>query len=176
MKKLVVLALAVLSTLVLIGCDTSAGAAQGITKDHIIIGNTAATEGVFAGVGVPFNLAMEVVFDEYNASNDGRDILFKHYNDNFNGEQGLAHTKTLVEEDKVFALVGHFGTNTVNATMDYLLESGVPMIYGVTGVNSLYFEGESGVGRNILSVQPIYRTEGRMLVARALNESLFGAD
>ncbi|MBN2795980.1 MAG: ABC transporter substrate-binding protein, partial [Clostridia bacterium] len=127
-----------------------------------------------AGVGVPFNLAMQVVFDEYNATHEGRDIKFVHYDDGFDGEQGLAYTKKLVEEDNVFALVGHFGTNTVNATMDYLLESGVPMVYGVTGVNSLFFEDVPG--NNILSVQPIYRTEGRMMVARALNESLFGAN
>ncbi|WP_025724896.1 ABC transporter substrate-binding protein [Acholeplasma granularum] len=174
MKKLLLVMMVALSAVVLLGCDTTKNTAQGITADKIIIGNTAATEGAFAGVGVPFNLAMQVVFDEYNASNDGRDIEFIHYNDNFDGEQGLAHTKTLVEEDKVFALVGHFGTNTVNATMDYLLESGIPMVYGVTGVNSLYYNGSSGVGSNILSVQPIYRTEGRMLVARALHESLFG--
>lgn len=148
-------------------------ATPGITDTEIIIGNTAATSGVFAGVGIPFNLAMQVVFDEYNATHDGRDINFIHYDDGFDGEQGLAYTKTLVEEDEVFALVGHFGTNTVNATMDYLLDSGVPMVYGVTGVNSLFFEDVPG--NNILSVQPIYRTEGRMMVARALNESLFGA-
>ncbi len=148
-------------------------ATPGITDTEIIIGNTAATSGVFAGVGIPFNIAMQVVFDNYNETHDGRDIRFIHYDDGFDGEQGLAYTKTLVEEDEVFALVGHFGTNTVNATMDYLLETGVPMVYGVTGVNSLFFEDVPG--NNILSVQPIYRTEGRMMVARALNESLFGA-
>lgn len=177
MKKIFVLLLVAVTSFALIACGTGSKAAQGITDEYIVVGNTAATEGAFAGVGVPFNLAMEVVFDEYNANNgDGRDIKFIHYNDDFDGEKGLAHTKTLVEEDEVFALVGHFGTNTVNATMDYLLESGIPMVYGVTGVNSLYFEGQTGVGRNILSVQPIYRTEGRMLVARALHESLYGAE
>lgn len=145
----------------------------GITDTEIIVGNTAATSGYFAGVGIPFNMAMQVVFDIYNDTHEGRDIRFVHYDDGFDGEQGLAYTKTLVEQDEVFALVGHFGTNTVNATMDYLLETGVPMIYGVTGVNSLFFEDVPG--NNILSVQPIYRTEGRMMVARALNESLFGA-
>jgi ABC-type branched-subunit amino acid transport system substrate-binding protein len=119
---------------------------------------------------------MEVVFDQYNAGLEegGKKIVFKHYDDEFNGEKGLAFTKKLVEEDKVFALVGHFGTNTVEATMDYLLESGVPMVYGVTGVNSLYFEKE--LGNNILSIQPIYRTEGELMVARALHEPLFGAN
>lgn len=176
MKKLLLVALVAISSLMLVGCNT-AQKAQGITDTHIIVGNTAATSGGFATVGIPFNLAMQVVFDEYNASNgEGRDIQFIHYDDGFDlvPGTGLAQTRKLVEEDGVFALVGHFGTNTVNSTMDYLLESGVPMVYGVTGVNSLYFDGENGLGKNILSVQPIYRTEGKMMVARALHESLFG--
>lgn len=173
MKKMIMLLLLVVASFGLMACETEEGT-PGITEDKIIVGNTAATSGVFAGVGVPFNLAMQVVFDKYNEANDGRDIELVHYDDGFDGEQGLAYTKKLVEEDQVFALVGHFGTNTVNATMDYLLESGIPMVYGVTGVNSLFFEDVPG--NNILSVQPIYRTEGRMMVARALNESLFGAN
>ncbi|HNZ50666.1 MAG TPA: ABC transporter substrate-binding protein [Bacilli bacterium] len=171
MKKLLVFVFALLLSLTLFGCKPDSGT-QGIDKDYIYVGNTAATSGAFAGVGVPFNLAMEVVFDKYNATHDGPDIKFIHYDDEFNGEKGLTLTKKLVEEDKVFALVGHFGTNTVNATMDYLLEKGIPMVYGVTGVNSLYFENVPG--NNILSVQPIFRTEGRMMVARALHEKLFG--
>lgn len=173
MKKVFLIAFALLLTVTLIGCGPQ-GTRQGIDDEFIYVGNTAATSGAFAGVGVPFNLAMQVVFDKYNATHDGRDIKLIHYDDGFNGETGLALTKKLVEEDKVFALVGHFGTNTVNATMDYLLESGIPMVYGVTGVNSLFFEDVPG--NNILSVQPIYRTEGRMMVARALHESLFGAN
>ncbi len=171
MKKLLMVLVLLVAGFSLMACETAEGT-PGITEDEIVIGNTAATSGLFAGVGVPFNLAMQVVFDEYNDTHDGRDIRFVHYDDAFDGEQGLAYTKKLVEEDNVFALVGHFGTNTVNATMDYLLESGVPMVYGVTGVNSLFFE--DAPGNNILSIQPIYRTEGRMMVARAVHESLFG--
>lgn len=176
MKKFLMFLLVTVLAVTLFGCTLPTGSdtteVQGITDTEIIIGNTAATSGAFSGVGIPFNLAMQVVFDEYNATHEGRDIRFIHYDDGFNGETGSTLTKQLVEEDKVFALVGHFGTNTVNATMDYLLESGVPMVYGVTGVNSLYFEDVPG--NNILTVQPIYRTEGQMLVARTLHEDLFG--
>lgn len=175
MKKVLVFLMVAVIGFGLASCGPR-GEVQGITKDEIVIGNTAATSGLFAGVGVPFNLAMQVVFDEYNAITKGPKIRFVHYDDGFDGETGLALTKKLVEEDKVFALVGHFGTNTVESTMDYLLEKEIPMVYGVTGVNSLYYEGatQGELGYNILSVQPIYRTEGRMMVARALHENLFG--
>lgn len=191
MKRIFTLLLAAFAVVGLVACEpttqptktqptksepkvTEKWVTQGLTAEKIVIGNTAATSGLFAGVGIPFNLAMKAVFDEYNENTDGPKIEFKHYDDGFVGETGLAYTRKLVEEDEVFALVGHFGTNTVEATMDYLLESGIPMVYGVTGVNSLYFDNEPG--NNILSVQPIYFTEGRMMVARGLHEALFGAE
>jgi len=113
MKKLLVFVFALLLSLTLFGCKPDSGT-QGIDKDYIYVGNTAATSGAFAGVGVPFNLAMEVVFDKYNATHDGPDIKFIHYDDEFNGEKGLTLTKKLVEEDKVFA--GTWGTGTGRPT------------------------------------------------------------
>jgi len=162
-------------TVVLAGCGESKISVQGITDEYIHVGNTAATSGLFADVGIPFNLAMEVVFDEYNASRAAgeRKIKFTTYDDGFDGAQGLAFTKKLIEDDKIFAIVGHFGTETVDATIDYLTKSGVPMVYAATGVNSLFQEKK--VGGNILPVQPIYSKEAEILVARVLSEKLFGA-
>jgi len=177
MKKYFLLIVLLLVGFTVVSCKTAEheGHRQGITDTEIHVGNTAATSGSFASVGVPFNLAMQVVFDEYNADPaHTRDIVFHHYDDGFSvdGVTGPTLTQQLVEDDEVFALVGHFGTNTVSQTMDYLLETGIPMVYGVTGVNSLYFGHEKG--NNILSIQPIYRTEGQILVARALHESVYG--
>lgn len=173
MKKILVVLFTLSLSIALLGCK-EADPRQGISDEFILVGNTAASSGDYSNVGIPFNLAMQVVFDEYNAANDGPDIKLVHYDDGFDGPTGLALTRKLVEEDKVFALVGHFGTETVNSTMDYLLEKGIPMVYAATGVNSLYYEDRPG--NNILTVQPIYRIEGRMLVSRVLHESLFGTN
>src|SRR5574344_1535849 len=80
----------------------------------------------------------------------------------------MTYTKQLVETDHVFALVGHFGTNTVGATLDYLKEKGVPMVYAATGIADLYQEGATGNDAVIYPVQPIYSAEGRVLLARAV--------
>lgn len=143
---------------------------QGVTEDTIYVGNTAATTGTFATVGVPFNAGMEAAFKVYNDAGgfDGRSIKLVHYDDGFDAAQGLTYTKTLVETDKVFALVGHFGTNTVGATLDYLKETGIPMVYAVTGIPELYQENATGSGRGIYPVQPIFNAEGRVLLARAI--------
>ena len=146
--------------------------AQGIdAENHVInVGNTAATTGAFASVGVPFNYAQEAYFWYFENHTEGYkdaagnkySIALKHYDDGFDGTKGRTYTQKLVEDDKVFALVGHFGTNTVGATVDYIQEQGIPMVYGVCGVSNLY-----NTEKNIMTVQPIYDTEGQSMVATA---------
>ena len=145
---------------------------QGVdTTNHVItVGNTAATSGGYASVGVPFNYAQEAYFWYFtnhtegykDAAGNSYTIDFKHYDDGYDGTEGANLTTKLVEDDKVFALVGHFGSNTVAATMEYVEEMGVPMVYGVCGVSDLY-----NTERNAMTVQPIYDTEGQSMVATA---------
>ena len=174
MKKTIsiILAIAMLAVC-MVGCGPKAPvAAQGIdAENHVInVGNTAATSGAFAAVGIPFNYAQEAYFwyfanhtDGYkDADGNAYTINLMHYDDEFDGVKGKTYTQKLVEEDKVFALVGHFGSNTVGATVDYLHEQGIPMVYGVCGVSDLY-----NTERNIMTVQPIYDTEGQSMVATA---------
>ena len=173
MKKTISIILALAFVLALVGCGPKAPQlAQGIdATNHVInVGNTAATTGAFAAVGVPFNYAQEAYFwyfanhtDGYkDADGNSYTINLKHYDDGFDGVAGKTYTQKLVEEDKVFALVGHFGSNTVGATVDYLHEQGIPMVYGVCGVSDLY-----NTERNVMTVQPIYDTEGQSMVATA---------
>ncbi|MCU0105071.1 ABC transporter substrate-binding protein [Acholeplasma vituli] len=187
MKKLVLVFVMAL-TLMLAACGSSlpnldveelkvpavpAGLVQGVTATTIKVGNTAPKTGGFAAVGIPFNAAIEAVFAEYNARQDvARKIEFVTYDDGSDASTGLTNTKKLVEEDKVFALVGHVGTGTVNATLPYILEKHIPMVYAATGINQLYF-GDTP-GNPVMAVQPIYKTDGRIAYARAISESLFG--
>jgi len=147
--------------------------AQGVTDTTITVGNTAAVSGALAVVGVPFNDAIMAYFKMINDAGgiDGRMIEFVTYDDGFDGATGAALTEKLAEEDKVFALVGHFGTPTVSATVDYIQEIGIPMVYAATGINGLYFE-ESPMNP-VMAVQPIYMTDGRIMAARAFNEALY---
>ena len=143
----------------------------GVTEDKIYIGNTVATSGEFATVGIPFNLGLNAALKVYNDNGGfgGKTVELIHYDDAFHAEQGLNLTKKLIEEDQIFALVGHFGTPTITATLDYITsEIGIPMIYGVTGTSQLYQEEASGFGQAVMPVQPIYTTEGQMLLVRAV--------
>ena len=182
MKKMtIIIAIALVLCLVIgcVACEKPETAAQGVdTVNHVIkVGNTAPTTGAFAGVGVPFNYAQEAYFWYFtehlggykDADGNKYTIEFLNYDDGFDGVQGSTYTTKLVEDDKVFALVGHFGTNTVGATMDYVEYKGIPMVYGVTGASCLY-----NTERNVMTVQPIYDTEGQSMLATAFAPEAVG--
>ena len=175
MKKLATLSLLAVGVIALSACaptvrEYDGTEVQGVTAEKILIGNTAATTGDFATVGQPFNVGLNAALWAYNNAGgfNGAQVELKHYDDGFDGAQGATYTKQLVEDDKVFALVGHFGTNTVAATVDYIKEQGVPMMYAATGINELYQEDAQGYNKAVMPVQPIYKTEGRVMLARAI--------
>ncbi len=173
MKKLFTALVLSLTVFTLAACsDTESDATQGVTDDTIYVGNAAATSGGFAGVGVPFNHAIEKYFERVNDDGGiaGRQIEFIHYDDEFNAELGTSFTQELVEEDEVFALVGHFGTPTVGATRDYLDGIGIPRVYYATGISALFNPTASGNERSSFPVQPIFDAEGEVIVARAFAE------
>lgn len=167
-------AFALAATLVLASCGTTAQVAQGVTETTVKIGNAATVSGPYAAVGVPFNAGIKArIAHENKTKVDGRTIEFVTYDDGGLAAQGAQMIEKLVEDDEVFAIVGHFGTWTVGQTLPYLRDKGVPMVYAATGINQLYFA--ESVGNPIFAVQPIYRSEGKQLVARVFKEAdLFG--
>lgn len=155
--------------------EEEAEPAQGVTEDSIVVGNSAATSGAYAPVGVPFNAGIEAYFAMINDAGgvDGRKIKFEHIDDEFDPVKGKAALSTLVEDTKIFALVGHFGTPVVGATIEDVKNYGIPAVYFATGIGQLYNDKAEGKDRGIFPVQPIYVTEGQIMVARAVGD--FGA-
>lgn len=142
----------------------------GITDDTIWVGNTAGTTGALATIGEPFNLGLQAAFAAYNAQGgyNGKKIALKHYDDGGISGNSVTLLDKLIYEDEVFAIVGHFGSYAVDATLDTLKDEKVPMIYAAAGNNALLNENATSLGdKGIFPVQPLNGTEGRMLVLRA---------
>lgn len=169
-KALMVLVVATL----LVACGSQGGGevAQGITDDSVLVGNCAATSGAYAPVGVPFNAGIEAYFKYINDQGgvNGRTINFTHTDDEFDPVKGKACLQSLVEDKEAFAVVGHFGTPVVAATIEDLKEYGIPAVYFATGIGQLYNDKAEGEDRVIFPVQPIYVTEGQIMVARAVGD------
>jgi ABC-type branched-subunit amino acid transport system substrate-binding protein len=149
--------------------------AQGISETEIVVANSAATSGAFAPVGVPFNAGIESYFKKINDEGgiQGRQLVFKHVDDEFDPVKGKAALSSFVEDEKVFAIVGHFGTPVVAATIEDIKSYGIPAVYFATGIGQLYNDKAEGADRGIFPVQPIYKTEGKIMIARAVGD--FGA-
>jgi ABC-type branched-subunit amino acid transport system substrate-binding protein len=185
MKKFLILAAMFTLAITFIACDstteTTATTAttepvlvhsQGVTDTQIVIGNTAVTGGALGFVGAPFKAGMEAYINMVNRDGgvlNGRLIRLVHYSDNFDGEQGMTYTQRLVEVDKVFAMVGHFGTPTVSQTAEYLDTLGVPRVYYGTGTSLVYNESATGNEKASFPVQPVYEYEGKLMGARAVD-------
>lgn len=194
MKKLIALLLAAMMLFSLAACGDKTGTegtnppggtetkepsgngekqySQGVTDTTIKIANSAATSGSYAPVGVPFNAGIQAYLNMVNEAGgiDGRKIEFLHTDDEFDPVKGKAALQNFVEDEKVFAIVGHFGTPVVGATIEDLKDYGIPSVYFATGIGQLYAEGAktNADGYNIFPVQPIYTTEGQIMVARGV--------
>ena len=142
----------------------------GITDDTIWVGNTAGTTGALAAIGGPFNYGIQAAFAAYNQAGgyNGKSIKLKHYDDGGLAENSTTLLEKLIHEDEVFAIVGHFGSYAVDVTLETLIDEKVPMIYAAAGNEELLNENATSLGeKGIVPVQPLNKTEGRMLILRA---------
>ncbi len=174
MKKIVVILLSLMLLGSLAACAKKEVAAQGVTDKEVLIANCAATSGAFAPVGVPFIAGIQAYLAYVNKAGgvNGRTVTFKHVDDEFDPVKGKACLDAFINDDKVFAIVGHFGTPVVGATLQDIKDAGIPAVYFATGIGQLYAAKATKEDKNIniFPVQPIYKTEGQIMVARAVGD------
>jgi branched-chain amino acid transport system substrate-binding protein len=144
MRKVVLLAAALAVTLAVVASSaTSASSENGITARTITIGGTFPLTGRVSGYATIAS-AMKAYFSYVNARKGpdgrrgiyGRQIVFKIYDDAYNPAQTVQQTRRLVEEDKVFAIVGALGTEHNEAIRPYLNQNKVPQILNATGAST----------------------------------------
>lgn len=175
MKKfqLLVTTISLVVAALLIACgQQSGGATPGVTDSSVKVGNSIAVSGPLAPVGVPFKSGIEAYFMMVNEGGgvNGRKIDYVHRDDEFDPVKGKAALDWLVSDQQVFALVGHFGTPVVGATLTDIKEAQVPAVYFATGTGILFNENATGNDRYAYPVQPVYPMEGRILAAWAIGE------
>ncbi|HET9242752.1 MAG TPA: ABC transporter substrate-binding protein, partial [Gaiella sp.] len=144
MRKVVLLAAALAAVLgVTASSATSASSETGITARTITIGGTFPLTGR-ASVYAPIPGAMKAYFSYINSRRGpdgrrgiyGRQIVFNIYDDAYNPANTVQQTRRLVEQDKVFAVVGSLGTEHNEAIRPYLNQNKVPQIFNATGATA----------------------------------------
>src|SRR5215475_3298967 len=124
---------AVISLLVLGGAALIL-ADDGVTDKEVVVGAGLDLTGAVANWGVNIKAGMEAVFNRVNAAGGihGRKIKLVAYDHVYQPPKAVTNAKRLVERDKVFVMMGHLGTPTTKAIMEYLDEKKVPNIFPST--------------------------------------------
>lgn len=133
----------------------------GVYQDKVVIGSFQALSGPYAVIGQEMTKGMKAYFNWINKRGGvyGRKIELIVADDQLNPAKTVVEVKRLVEQDKVFALVGGLGTYGCLAVMDYVEQNKVPFVYQGSGASQLVLPPK----KYIFAVQPDYTLEGALI-------------
>ncbi len=132
-------------------------AEDGVTSDKIVFGQVAALEGPAQALGQGMRQGILAAFDAANRSGGvfGRTLELKSLDDGYEPEKTVEATKKIIDEDKVFALVGAVGTPTAKAGQPIAAAARVPFIGPFTGAEFL----RNPYSRYVVNVRASYFQE-----------------
>ena len=136
-------------------------AVPGVTDTEILLGTHFPLSQTPAAAYAPILDGTRAYFDYINSQGgiNGRKITMLAGDDHFNPADGAEVIRKLVEQDKVFAIVGGLGDLSHAAVFKYLEEQGVPDFF--IGGGTVQFT--EPVAKSRFGGNPDYHTEGRML-------------
>lgn len=139
-------------------------AETGVTDSEVILGQCAALDGPAAGLGTGMNIGVKAYVDEVNAKGGiaGKKIKLVAKTDGYEPDKCVDCTLDMIENEKVFALVGYVGTPTAKAALPVVQEMKVPLVGLFTGAGLL----RTPVSRYIINVRASYDDETEALVER----------
>ncbi len=129
---------ALLATLALTA--TLAVAQQGIGKNEIMLGSIQDLSGPLAGFGKQLRLGMMLRVDEVNEQGGvhGRKLKLQIEDSGYDPKKAVLAAQKLVNQDKIFAMVGHIGTAQNLAAMPVQFEKNVINFFPVTAAREMY--------------------------------------
>ena len=117
----------------------TAFAEDGVSDGKIVFGQVAALQGPAQALGQGMRQGILAAFEAANRAGgiSGRKLELKSLDDGYEPEKTVEATKRILDEDKVFALVGAVGTPTSKAGQPIATAEKVPFIGPFTGAEFL---------------------------------------
>jgi branched-chain amino acid transport system substrate-binding protein len=140
----------------------------------IILGSHFAQSGTYGAAYAPVLAGLKAYFNYVNAEEGGvcgRQIDFRAEDDGYDPARAIEVVRTLVEEDKVFAVVAGLGTDTHSAVWEYLNEQGVPDLWIMSGAHKFAAEPEKYPWS--VALLPDYYVEGTIF-GKYISENMPG--
>ena len=142
-------------------------AENGVTNDKILLGQSVALTGPAAELGIQMRNGIMAYFNSINAQGGvhGRKLELISLDDQYEGKITVPNTKKLIEEHKVFALIGYVGTPTSVPAVPVFTEAKVPFFAPFTGAEALRVP----FNRYIFHVRASYYDETEKIVEQVLS-------
>src|SRR6266513_542773 len=123
-----------------LGTAAQAQPTQGVSKNEITIGSIQDLSGPIAGFGKQVRLGMILRVDEVNEQGgiNGRKIKLIVEDSAYDPKKAVLAAQKLVNQDKIFAMVGHIGTAQNMAAMPVQFEKNVINFFPVTAAREMY--------------------------------------
>jgi branched-chain amino acid transport system substrate-binding protein len=131
-------------TLIAATLALSAGAAlaqsQGVSKNEIVLGSIQDLSGPLAGFGKQIRFGMMLRVDEINEQGGigGRKLKLLVEDSKYDPKNAVLAAQKLVNQDKIFAMVGHLGTAQNMAAMPVQFQKNVLNFLPVTAAREMY--------------------------------------
>ncbi|HMC17039.1 MAG TPA: ABC transporter substrate-binding protein [Albitalea sp.] len=142
-----------------------AGAAlanDGVTEMQIRFGMSSPLSGPTGAYGRQMKEGIEACFARVNAGGGvaGRKLELVALDDGYETAPAVANARRLVGQEKVFALMGFYGSSPTAAVLPVLDESGVPLIGTISGAEAL----RKPVNRHMFHLRASYGDETAAIV------------
>jgi branched-chain amino acid transport system substrate-binding protein len=129
-------------TLAALAFTTSVASAQqqGVTKDEILLGSIQDLSGPIAGFGKQIRQGMLLAVDELNEQGgvSGRKLKLVVEDSAYDPKKAVLAAQKLVNQDKIFMMVGHIGTAQNMAAMPVQFQKNVVNFFPVTAAREMY--------------------------------------
>ena len=141
----------------------------GIYADRIVFGQSAAFSGPAQELGIGMRTGLLAAFKEVNDAGGvhGRRIELVALDDGYEPEAAIANTQKLIDEERVFALIGAVGTPTSRAAVPVAAIDMVPYIAPFTGAG---FLRDHANNRHVVNMRASYAQETEAMVHHLLND------
>jgi len=141
--------------------------AQGVTGDKIVLGQAAVFSGPAAQLGIQMRNGIQSYFAAVNEKGgvNGRKLELVTEDDKYEAKEAPGASKKLIEEHKVFALLGYVGTPTGTEHIKVTAPAKVPLVGMFTGAEALRVP----MSRYIFHVRASYYDETEKIVEQVLS-------
>jgi eukaryotic-like serine/threonine-protein kinase len=121
------------------GSVASAATVPGVTATEIVLGMSAPFNGPSRELGRGMQVGLETCFEDVNQRGGvaGRKIRLVALDDGYEPDRARANMEELINQHRVFAVIGNVGTPTAEKALPYALEKHVLFFGAFTGAKLL---------------------------------------